>query len=99
MRKAIRVIEMIITVATAIMSVLTIIEVVKAWTYKRKLARKAQDYLEDELIPEENLGNTINVYSPTIKKNHNKVMALLAATGVGCVILTVFRVFRLGRDE
>lgn len=98
MRKAIRVIEMIIKVAIGIMSILTIIEVVKAWTYKRWLAKKAQDYLEDEFIPEANLGKTINVYSPTIKENRHKVMAFLAATGAGCIALVILKAFKFGRD-
>ena len=98
MKKIINWVEMIIKVVTVILSIFTIIETIKAWQYKRKLARRAQEYLEDEFIPEENMSNELNVYSPTIKANHNRVTALLAATGVGCVLLVICNVLKLGRD-
>ena len=97
MKKVLNWVEIIIKVATVILSIFTIVEAIKAWQYKRKLARKAQEYLEDEFIPEENMSTTLNVYSPTIKANRNRVTALLAATGVGCGILVIFKLLRFGR--
>lgn len=98
MKKVFNWVHTIIKVLTVILSIFTIVEAIKAWQYKRKLARKAQEYLEDEFIPEENMSNTLNVYSPTIKTNRNRVTALLAATGVGCVLLIICNVLKLGRD-
>lgn len=98
MKKIIDWAHMIIKVVTVILSIFTIIETIKACGYKRKLARRAQEYLEDEVIPEENMSNTLNVYSPTIKANRNRVTALLTATGVSCVLLVICSVLKRDRD-
>ena len=98
MRKLLDAIELMLKLITVVLGVFTIVEAVNAWQYKRKLARKAQDYLEDEFIPETNMGNTINVYSPMIKKNRKRVTTLLAATGIGCVAIVVLKIFKPERD-
>ena len=98
MKKVVRWIETGIKIVTVVLSIFTIIEGIKALCYKRKVAAKAQDYLEDEFAAEAYLGKTINVYSPTIKENNNRVKTLLAATGAGCIILIILSVLKLNRD-
>lgn len=98
MKKIIRCIEVILQVVTVLLSIVTIAEVVSAWLYRRKLAEKAQDYLEDEFIPEANIGETINVYSPTLKENRQRIKVLLGAIGASCMLLVGIKVFQTHRD-
>lgn len=98
MKKGIKCIEVIVQIFTAIMGLFAICQLIISWAYKRKMARKALDYLEDEFVAEAHLGNTINVYSPTITENRNKLTALLAVTGVGCIILLILKALRISRS-
>lgn len=98
MKQILKVIQVIVQMVTIALSIFTIIEIVKAWRYKRKLAQKAQEYLEDEFVPEANLGTSINVYSPTIKENNHKVRNLLVATGVSCIAVVVMNALSTDRD-
>ena len=85
MNKLLKGIERVLQVATLIIGILAIIEGVKTYLYKKQLKTKANAYLEDELELEGNVKGPVAVFSPTLKEKEEKVLKLLAATGIGCL--------------
>lgn len=94
MKKVLRVIEVIVQIATFIVSLFAIGELVKHYIEKKKLKQKASEYLEDEFVMEANLNGPVAVYSPSLKENKKRITTLLAATGVGCVVLVVIKILK-----
>lgn len=94
MKKTLKVIEVIVQVATIIVSLFAIGELVKHYIEKKRLKQKASEYLEDEFVMEANLKGPVAVYSPGLQENKQRITTLLAATGVGCAVLVVIKILK-----
>lgn len=85
MNKLLKCIERVLQVITLIIGVLTIVEGVRAYLYKKQLKTKANLYLDNELELEGNIKEPVTVSSPKLKEQQEKVFKLLAVTGIGCL--------------
>lgn len=83
MNKLLKCIERVLQVITLIIGILTVVEGVRTYFYKKQLKTKANAYLEDELELEGNIRGPVSVFSPTLKEKEEKVLKLLAVTGIG----------------
>ena len=94
MNKLLKCIERILQVATVIMGILSVVEGIRTYLYKKELKAKADDYLNDELEMEGNIRGPVAVFSPTLKEE--KVLKLLAITGIGCLGIIILNL--INRD-
>lgn len=78
--------ELVTKVITLLLGVGTLVSVMESRKYKCELAKKAQDYLENEEVGEEYLGDTIDVYSPKVNHHKEKITKLLIATLISSVV-------------
>lgn len=86
MRKVLKYIERTIQILTFISSVVTTIEVIKAYKYRKQLKKKADLYLDDELELEGNIRGEVRVYSPTLENKEEKAKKLILITGIGVIL-------------
>ena len=96
MNKLLKCIERILQVATVIMGILSVVEGIRTYLYKKELKTKADDYLNDELEMEGNIRGSVAVFSPTLKEKEEKVLKLLAITGIGCLGIIILNL--INRD-
>ena len=96
MNKLLKCIERILQVATVIMGILSVVEGIRTYLYKKELKTKADDYLNDELEMEGNIRGPVAVFSPTLKEKEEKVLKLLAITGIGCLGIIILNL--INRD-
>lgn len=94
MKKVIEGLEILIKLLSITLGIFTLLETINAWIYRRRLAKKAEEYLEDEWIPDNYLGDTIKVYSPKVIDNQKRIKMLLISLGASCSMLTVIRLFK-----
>ena len=97
MNKLLKCIERVLQVITLIIGILTVVEGVRIYFYKKQLKTKANAYLEDELELEGNIRGPVSVFSPTLKEKEEKVLKLLAATGIGCLGVIILNL--INRDR
>lgn len=86
MRKVLKYVERTIQILTIISSVVTTIEVIKAYNYRKHLKKKADLYLDDELELEGNIRGEVKVYSPTLESREEKAKKLILLTGIGIIL-------------
>lgn len=97
MNKLLKCIERVLQVITLIIGILTVVEGVRIYFYKKQLKTKANAYLEDELELEGNIRGPVSVFSPTLKEKEEKVLKLLAVTGIGCLGVIILNL--INRDR
>lgn len=97
MNKLLKCIERVLQVITIIIGILAIVEGVRTYLYKKRLKNKANEYLEDELELEGNIRGPVKVFSPTLKEKEDKILKLLAVTGIGCVAVIILNL--INRDR
>lgn len=97
MNKLLKCIERVLQVITLIIGILTVVEGVRIYFYKKQLKTKANAYLEDELELEGNIRGPVSVFSPKLKEKEEKVLKLLAVTGIGCLGVIILNL--INRDR
>lgn len=97
MNKLLKCIERVLQVITLIIGILAVVEGVRAYFYKKQLKTKANAYLEDELELEGNIRGPVSVFSPKLKEQQEKVLKLLAVTGIGCLGVIILNL--INRDR
>lgn len=97
MNKLLKCIERVLQVITFIIGVLAVVEGVRTYFYKKQLKTKANIYLEDELELEGNIRGPVSVFSPKLKEKEEKVLKLLAITGIGCLGVIILNL--INRDR
>lgn len=86
MKGVLKGLELVTKVITLVLGIGTFISIMESKKYKCELAKKAQDYLENEEVEEEYLGETIDVYSPQVSQHKEKITKLLIATIVSSIV-------------
>ena len=89
MSKILKYIERILQVLAVIGCIWTVVEYIQMHTYKTKLKNKADEYLDEELELEGNIGGPIAVYSPTLKEKEKRVAKIAIVTGIRAVVSLV----------
>lgn len=90
MNRILKYIEKIVQVLTVLGCIWVVVEYVQMHMYKLKLKNKADEYLDDELELEGNIGGPITVYSPTLKEKEKRVAKIAMVAGMGAIISLVF---------
>ena len=99
MDRALKWIERIVQVITIIGGICAAVQAIKLHTYKRKLQKQADEYLDDELSFEGNMRGKAHVFSPTIEKMQGMFMKLIYITAIGTVISIVLNLINLERNK
>lgn len=81
--------QRIVQVMTIIGAICAAVQGIKLYNYKKKLQKRADEYLDDELSFEGNMRGKARVFSPTIEKMHGSFMKLIYITVIGTVISIV----------
>lgn len=81
--------QRIVQVMTIIGAICAAVQAIKLHTYKRKLQKQADEYLDDELSFEGNMRGQVRVFSPSIEKMQGMFMKLIYITVIGTVISIV----------
>ena len=99
MDRALKWIERIVQVITIIGGICAAVQAIKLHTYKRKLQKQADEYLDDELSFEGSMRGKARVFSPTIKKMQGSFMKLIYITVIGTVISMVLNLINRERNR
>lgn len=98
MSKLTKWIERLLQVLTIISGILATIELIKTYIYRKELKKKADAYLDEELELEGNVRGAVSVYSPKLKVQEKKSNKLLAATGIGCILVVILHLINKDCD-